>query len=58
LIAQVDAVSILAPAKAEVEEEIFEFLAQNLQQQGEFRNSELWLEMENFEIRCERNQAQ
>lgn len=56
--ALVDAVSILAAAKAEGEEKKFEFLAQHLQQQGELRHRELELEREKLEIERERNQAE
>lgn len=56
--ALVDAVSILAAAKAEGEEKKFEFLAQHLQQQGELRHRELELEREKLEIERERNHAE
>lgn len=56
--ALVDAVSILAAAKAEGEEKKFEFLAQHLQQQGELRHRELELEREKLEIERQRNQAE
>ncbi|KAG0138573.1 hypothetical protein HOY82DRAFT_595727 [Tuber indicum] len=55
--ALVDAVSILASAKAEGEEKKFGFLEQQLQKQADLRYRELELEREKLEIERERNRA-
>ncbi|KAG0136999.1 hypothetical protein HOY82DRAFT_535660 [Tuber indicum] len=56
--ALVEAVGILASAKAEGEEKKFEFLNRHLIQQGELRQRQMELEREKLELERERARAE
>jgi len=56
--ALIDAVSILASSKSEGEVRKFDFLTEQLQQQGELRRQELDLERERLAIEREKNTAE